>query len=193
MKNKVFTVITIIIILIIFVLSTTPVHAMVDGIDSYNYDSYVKPNNDAYGYNIGECEREYLPGEEYFYNEYYDHWNVDTVYDSSIVTSKKLAIAFAQVNYPNCKVKIITMNKKNWKKILKRKNKNIVYVEKCVTKSSGKNYGYTIKGHNYVAYNCKVKKNTKVTSYFVYNPYTNYSDDIVAVVDNKMVRSDFSY
>lgn len=193
MKNKAFTVITIIIILIIFVLSTTPVHAMVDGIDSYNYDSYTKSNADVYGYNIGECEREYLPGEELFYNEYYDHWNVDTIYDSSMVTSKKLAIAFANANYPNCKVKIITMNKKNWKKILKRKNKNIVYIEKCVTKSSGKNYGYTIKGHYYVTYNCKVKKNTKVTSYFVYNPYTNYSDDIVAVVDNKMIRSDYSY
>ena len=191
--NKVLTIISIIIILIIFMCSTSSVNAMTNGVDSNNYDTYVKPNADAYGYNIGECEKEYLIGEEYFYNEYYDHWNVDLVYDYDQITTKKLVTAFANANYPNCKVKIITMNKKNWKKVLKRKNKNIVYIEKCITKSSGKNYGYTIKGHYYVAYNCKVKKNTKVTSYFVYNPYTNYSDDIVAVADNKMIRSDYSY
>lgn len=167
----------------------SPSHAMVKGINSKNYDSYVKPIADEYGYNIGECEKEYLIGEEYFYNDYYDHWNVDKVYDPSMVTTKNLAVAFAKANYPKCKIKFITLsNEKNWKKILKRKGKNIVYIEKCITKSSGKNYGYTIKGHYYVAYNKKVPKGKKVTSYFIWNPYTNYCDDVVAAVDNKMIR-----
>ena len=125
MAQKILTIILAILILIIFAVSTSQVDAMVEGIDSTNYDSYVKPIADEYGYNIGECEKEYLAGEEYFYNEYYDHWNVDKIYDSSMVTTKNLAIAFAEVNYPNCKIKLIThSNKKNWKKILKRKRKN---------------------------------------------------------------------
>ena len=125
MKQTIFTIILAIIILVIFAISTSQVDAMVEGIDSTNYDSYVKPITDEYGYNIGECEKEYLTGEEYFYNEYYDHWNVDKIYDSSMVTTKNLAIAFAEVNYSNCKIKFIThSNEKNWKKISKRKRKN---------------------------------------------------------------------
>lgn len=109
--------------------------------------------------------------------------------DSTKLTDKKLAIAYAKTNYPKCKIKFITLTSdKDWEKILKRKGKNIVYIEKCITKSSGKKYGYTIKGHYYVAYNKKVKKNKKVTSYFIWNPNTNYEDDVVAAVDNKMIR-----
>ena len=88
MAQKIFTIILAIIILIIFAVSTSQVDAAVEGIDSTNYDSYVKPIADEYGYNIGECEKEYLEGEEYFYNEYYDHWNVDKVYDSSLIPKK---------------------------------------------------------------------------------------------------------
>ena len=161
---------------------------MVKGVDSKNYDSYVKPITDEYGYNIGECEKKYLAGEEYFYNEYYDHWNVDKVYDSSMVNSRNLAIAWANTNYPKCKIKFIKLNNKGWKKLENRKGKKIVYIEKCITISNGKGGGFTKKGHYYVAYNKKVKKGKKVTSYFVYNPYTNYVDDIVAAVDNKMIR-----
>jgi len=186
MRNKFLTITSIIIIVIIFTLSTSPVNAMPKGVDSFNYDSYVKSNEDSYGYNIGECERDYAIGEEYFYDEYYDHWNVDKIYDSKVVTTKKLAKAFAVANYPNCKVKFIGQVDTN------KEGKNIIYIEKCVSKSKG-NYGYTIKGHYYVAYNKKVKKGKKVTSYFIWNPYTNYDDDIVAVADNKMIRSDFSY
>ena len=187
--------ITILTLVIAFAFTLAPTYAMPKGVDSFNYDSYVKENSDAYGYNIGECERDYLVGEEYFYNKDYDHWNVDKVYDSSVVTSKKLANAFAKANYSKCKVKFIGQidTKKEWKMITHRKGKKIVYIEKVVSISSGKNYGYTKKGHYYIAYNKKVKKGKKVTSYCIWNPYTNYDDDVVAVVDNKMIRSDFSY
>ena len=77
--------------------------------------------------------------------------------------------------------------------ITHRKGKKIVYIEKIVSISSGKNYGYTKKGHYYIAYNKKVKKGKRVVSYFVWNPNTNYCDDVIASVDNKMIRSDFSY
>lgn len=113
MKSKAFTTITIIIILIIFALSTTPVHATVEGIDASNYDTYVKPFPDVYGYNIGECEREYLPGEEYFYNEYYDHWNVDRVYDETLIPK------IIKTDKPKTK----KVPKKNKKKRLDKKNK----------------------------------------------------------------------
>ena len=192
MKHIITIIIGAIIILTIFALSTTQVDAMPKGIDSNNFNSYVKPINDSYGYNIGECNRKYLPGEEYFYDKYYDHWNVDKVYDSKAVTSKKLAKAFTKANYPKCKVVFIGQvdTKKEWKRITHRKGKNIVYIEKCISKSKGK-YGRTIKGKHYIRYNKKVNKGKKVTSYLIWNPYNNYSDDVVAVVDNKMVRSDF--
>ena len=71
---------------IVFILtSVTPCYGMVDGIDSTNYLTYEKIYKDDFGYNKGECEKPYLKGEEIFYNEYYDHWNVDKVYDKSIV------------------------------------------------------------------------------------------------------------
>lgn len=167
---------------------TSPCSAMVKGINSQNYMTYEKSISDTYGYNKGECDREYLAGEEFFYNEYYDHWNVDKVYDSNLITSRNLAIAYAETNYPKCKIKFITLNKKGWQKITHRKGKGIVYIEKCTTISNGKGGGFTKKGHYYVAYNKMVKKGKKVTSYFVYNPYTNYCDDVVAAVDNKMIR-----
>lgn len=192
MKRIILTVV--ITMVVLFTMTVAPSFAMVKGIDSSNFDSYVKSNADEYGFNKGECDMPYLVGEEYFYNDYYDHWNVDKVYDSSKVTNRKLAVAFAKANYPKCKVVVIKSTNKNfWKKIDNRKGKKIVYIERTVTKSSGKDYGYTIKGHYYVAYNKKVKKGKRVVSYFVWNPNTNYCDDVVASVDNKMIRSDFSY
>ena len=101
---------------------------------------------------------------------------------------------YCREHYPNCKV--VFLKKYNAKKIEHRKNKNIVYVEKSISISSGEKdkcngmyWGY-IKGQHYYRnwYNKKVKKGKKVISYFIYNPYTNYEDDIVAVVDNHMIR-----
>jgi len=65
----------------------SPVNAMVDGITKDNYMEYEKTYPDEYGYNKGECDRPYLDGEEYFYDEYVDHWNVDRVYDATLIPS----------------------------------------------------------------------------------------------------------
>ena len=67
-----------------------------------------------------------------------------------------------------------------------RANTNIVYVEKSITVSHG-DYGLTSEGY-YVRYNKKVPNGKKVISYFIYNPYSNYTDDIIAVIDNQIIR-----
>jgi len=77
-----------------------------------------------------------------------------------------------------------------------RMNKKIVYIQIEKSVSSGKIdkrnnrcWGF-IDGSNYYKtwYNKKVRKGKKVTSYYIYNPNTNYEDDIVAVIDNKKIR-----
>ena len=102
--------------------------------------------------------------------------------------------SYCKTHYPNCK--IVLLKSYNAKKIEHRKGKNIVYVELCKSVSSGKKdscngryWGY-IKGDNFYRcwYNTKVKKGKTVKQYWIYNPYTNYEDDIVAVVDNKKIR-----
>ncbi len=60
-------------------------HASVKGITAKNYLTYEKIHPDAYGFNKGECEHKYLKGEEWFYSEYIDHWNVDRVYDIDLI------------------------------------------------------------------------------------------------------------
>ena len=167
------------------ILTSGTVYAMPKNINSFNYYKYEKTYKDSYGYNKGEAKIKYQVGEEFFYNEYYDHWNVDKVYDKSMVTSRKLAKAYAKANYPKCKIVFVKMNDK---RIDNRKGKKTVYIEKLVSRSTGKNYGYTIKGHYYIKYNKKVAKGKTVISYCIWNPYTNYIDDVVAVADCKMIR-----
>lgn len=65
--------------------TATPASAAVEGITKDNYSEWVKIYPDAPGYNKGECDREYLEGEEFFYDEYTDHWNVDRVYDENLI------------------------------------------------------------------------------------------------------------
>ena len=230
------------IITIFFIVSTTSTFASVDGINSDNYLTYEKTYEDAYGYNKGECDKPYLEGEEYFYNEYYDHWNVDKIYDRNLLIEQGIIIeeeniieeetttveeetttveeetttveeetiptkeeqtVVVETTQPTKNKVTTTSNKKtsdktlakNWAKshynkpikVVKtnkvpKKRKGTVYIEKVKTKSKGGYKGYTIKGKHSVKYPKKVKKGKKVTMYFIYNPYTNYCDDIVAVV-----------
>ncbi len=76
------------------------------------------------------------------------------------------------------------------KKIAKRYAKThytVVWIWKIYSKSNGNGYG-TCEDGSMVAYNKKVKKGKRVVSYLVYNPYSNYCDDVVAVIDNKRIR-----
>ena len=105
-----------------------------------------------------------------------------------------IAKSYAKSHYPNCKV--VLLKSYNAKKIEHRKGKHIVYIELCISTSSGKKdkcngmyWGY-IKGQHYYKtwYNTKVKKGVTVKQYLIYNPNTNYCDDIAAVVDNHRIR-----
>lgn len=61
-----------------------------------------------------------------------------------------------------------------------------VYVQVVKSISQGKQ-GKT-RGGYILDYNKRVRRGKVVTSYLIYNPYTNYDDDVVAVVDNGMLR-----
>ena len=108
-------------------------------------------------------------------------------------TNKQLVKNYCHKHYPNMKVKFFT----EWNEdvITHRKGTNIVYVEKCKSISTGKIdkgnnrcYGKLVSNSYYRTwYSKKVKKGKKVTQYFIYNPYSNYDDDVVAVVDNNKV------
>lgn len=86
----------------------------------------------------------------------------------------------------NHKVKFISSKNLSIKKLKARKKKRIIYVEVVKSISHGK-YGIDANGY-YIAYNKKVKKGKKVKSYCIYNPKTNYFDDVIAVIDNGKIR-----
>ena len=71
--------------------------------------------------------------------------------------------------------------------ITNRKQKKVIYVEVVKSISHGK-YGYATPGDWYICYNKRAKKGKRVTRYCIYNPKTNYVDDVVAVFDNGKVR-----
>ena len=96
----------------------------------------------------------------------------------------KIAKAYCQKYYPTKTIRVFT--KYNAKRMEHRKGTKYVYVEKFTSYSKGR-YGYSKKGE-YVRYNKYVKKGKKVVSYFVYNPYTNYCDDVVVVIDCGKIR-----
>lgn len=100
------------------------------------------------------------------------------------LTNKKIAKRYAKTHYSECKVKFFRHYSE---KIEHRKGTKVVWIWKIYSKSNGGKYG-TCEDGSIIAYNKKVKKGKRVVSYCIYNPYTNYCDDIVAVVDNKKVR-----
>ena len=117
-----------------------------------------------------------------------------TCVDARSMTDRQIVKAYCETHYKNCRIEYFT--KWNTKKMTHRANKNVVYVqiEKSVSSGrkdsrNGRYWGY-IKGQHYYKtwYNKKVKKGKTVKSYYIYNPHTNYEDDIVAVVDNKSLR-----
>lgn len=101
------------------------------------------------------------------------------------LTNKKIAKKYAKAHYSECSVKFFRHY--NEKTIEHRKGTKVVWIWKVYSKSNGNGYG-TCEDGSIIAYNKKVKKNKRIVSYLIYNPNTNYCDDVVAVVDNKKVR-----
>ena len=106
-------------------------------------------------------------------------------YANSVDTKNNALVReYCNKHYQKYTIRVIT--KYNPKVMENRKGKKIVFVERFVSYSKGK-YGYSKKGE-YVKYNKKVPKGKKVISYFIYNPETNYCDDVVAVIDCGKIR-----
>lgn len=110
---------------------------------------------------------------------------VDTIaVNAKSPSDRQIVREYCHKHYKGYTIRYFT--KWNEKVMSHRANKKIVYVEKMVSYSKGK-YGYTKEGY-YIKYNKRVKKGKKVISYCIYNPKNNSCDDVVAVVDNKILR-----
>ena len=102
----------------------------------------------------------------------------------STTTDWKITKQYCKTHYKGYKIERVSLYSK---KLTNRVGKKVVYVEKVISISNGKGGGI-IHGKWYIAYNKKVRKEKAVVSYCVYNPKTNYCDDVVAVIDNKKIR-----
>lgn len=110
-------------------------------------------------------------------------------------TNKDLSVATTYISrhYPGYKVRFVPEGKPNTMKLRTRKGKRVVYVEVLKSHAKGnlkgkrRSWGITTKG-SYITYNRRVKKGKQVKSYCIWNPNTNYTDDVVAVVDNGFIR-----
>ena len=182
--NKLFV---ICIITLMLISSSVTSYGAVEGITSENYSDYEKPIADEYGYNKGECEKEYIEGEEQFYNEYYDHWNVDKVYFESVVTIEENTIEENTIEEepptpttttattpkpqkPKAKSTKATTKAKSNKALAKEWAKahgGGFKIKKLVTISKGGKKG-KVKGTSYIVkYPKKVKKGKRVTCYMI--------------------------
>lgn len=85
-----------------------------------------------------------------------------------------------------------TTDRDFWQIVDHRRGRPYIVVEKVVSKSDGTGYGWystKTKNTNYViGYNKKIPKGRTVTSYVIWNPKTNYCDDVIYVVDNRTYR-----
>lgn len=110
---------------------------------------------------------------------------VDTVAVSAkSLSDRQMVREYCRKHYKGYTIRYFT--KWNENVMSHRANRKIVYVEKMISYSKGK-YGYTKEGY-YIKYNKRVKKGKKVISYCIYNPKNNSCDDVIAVVDNKILR-----
>ena len=97
-------------------------------------------------------------------------------------------------NFGYKKIRIIETNKlydkELWTIIENRKSENVIYVEKVVSIADGTTHGWykTPDDEYIIGYNKQVEAGRKVTSYVIWNPKTNYEDDVLYVVDNKTYR-----
>ena len=95
---------------------------------------------------------------------------------------RELAEQYAEEHYKTAQVEFV--RNATEQELTHRNGK--VLIEIIDSKSDGKS-GTTEDGY-YIAYNKTVPVGEYVTSYIIYNPDTDYVDDVVAVVDNGEIR-----
>lgn len=104
----------------------------------------------------------------------------------STPTNVQLVEQYCYENYPECEIVYYMYDEYDEEVITNRANTGKVYVEIFISYADG-HHGWSKEGY-YIAYNKEVEKGEVVISYFIYNPYSNYYDDIVAGIDNGIVR-----
>jgi hypothetical protein len=97
----------------------------------------------------------------------------------------KLVQEYCHKHYPGKAVRIVRQENVREKTFLNRNGKRFVYVIKFKAQSHG-NYGFTKNG-SFIRFNKTVKKGKWVYVYYIYNPYSNYEDDVVARVGNRKI------
>ena len=113
---------------------------------------------------------------------------------SYATTDKQIVEKYVNKHYPEYSIQYVPYASGLIEK--RTQLKDTVVVEKIKSVSTGKKdkrnkryWGKIVNNKKYHCwYNKKVAKGKKVTQYLVYNPYTDYCDDVVLVVDNKKSR-----
>ena len=95
--------------------------------------------------------------------------------------------SFVACEYGNgYKIRIKEAEKTSDKTLANRKGKRIIYVDQFTTKSKGK-YGIVIRNGRFngrkIKYNSNHKKGKIIKVYWLYNPYSNFTDDVIAVIE----------
>ena len=103
----------------------------------------------------------------------------------SAMTNTQLINKFCKTNYPGKQIRIVQQGKLTYKQFTNRKGKRYIYIIKFKAKSLGY-YGITKTG-SYIRFNKPTKKGKWVYMYYVYNPYTNAEDDVVARIGNNKI------
>ena len=101
-------------------------------------------------------------------------------------TAKRQITQFVRCEYRGYKVQIASAEQTPDAVIENRMGKRIVYIDQFVTKSRGRYGVVTTKGPfkgNRMAYENYHKRGKTVVVYLIYNPFTNYSDDVVAFIE----------
>ena len=107
----------------------------------------------------------------------------NAITEKSTISDEEILEFYVERNYPGYDIVITDYDSIPEDRVSETK----IYVEKSESVSSGNAYGYSDDGY-YIVYNCPVEKGKTVISYCIYNPHTNYIDDVVAVVDNGEIR-----
>lgn len=102
-------------------------------------------------------------------------------------TNLQLLKETCKENYGHSKIKFIFGYSDETTEIIEnRQGKDYIVVEIVISQSNGNN-GYDF-NNCYITYNEYVNPGNYVISYCIYNPNTNYIDDITFVIDNQKVR-----
>lgn len=115
---------------------------------------------------------------------YFDH---ECLAAATRKSDTQLVREYCTKHYKGKAVRIVRQEDMKENVFLHRNGKRFVYVIKFRAKSRG-NYGFTKNG-SFIRFNKTVKKGKWVYVYYIYNPYSNYEDDVIARVGNgKLVK-----